>query len=343
MQPVRDRPTAAFPDSKKRREESKVIVEYALFEKTLACLKSAEALNNFVVRWPSKHFVSINVPSNWFYSTCFKAPARSSNHSFVYFYNGDKVKESEIILAVRANPTTKTGEILHLKKTDAMGGTEALKLAITILAKLKAERKYLNDASYFEFEGGARLLMRVFVPMVSPDGKSWYGKYDFYPLLCRNLEGARNMDAETEEERKAPIYNQDPNFYREAINFMRAMPVAVLINEVITQPKDKEELMSIAEAYPVATVHQLAKAIFDSDKGLFVKFYNIALTLPQAGEAGTLNRVRYYLALDCLYSTKIFEHGGQVSPFAIPDFDEMTSKLPGKIVSYNTFITKASQ
>lgn len=245
MEPVRDRPTAILPDSK-RIKSGGALIEYSLFQKTLENLKSVDALDNLVVKWTSNKFVTVNVPINFYYSTCFKTPRNTGSDKFVYFYDGNFIDEKKIILAVRAHIHSKTGEILHLKKSDAMRGTDALELGITVLKKLKIQRIFLHDASSFEFAPGISFLMRVYVPIISADGRSWYGKYKLYPLLCRNLEGSRNLEAETEEERKAPIYNQDPNFHKEAVHFIRNLPVSVLIDEVISQPNEKEEIRLIA-------------------------------------------------------------------------------------------------
>ena len=342
MEPVRERPIAVAPDSKKARMGG-AIIEYPLFQKVFENLKTIDGLDNLVVNWVSRKLVAIHLHRSSYYSTCFKKPNKPTNDKYIYFYDGGTIDIKKIILGIRAHIHSKSGEILTIKKSDAMRGTEVLELGIALLKKLKIQRTYLHDASSFQFAEGISFFMRVYVPLISPDGKSWYGKHKFFPLLCRNMEGAPNLDAETEEERKAPIYNQDPNFYNEAVNYLREFSVSVLIDEVITDSKEKEEIRIIAVQHSATTVHQLALSAFnESDKAHFIRFNQIALSLPPIGEGGSINKVKYNIALDCLYSTKIFVLGETESKIAVPDFDEMTKTLPGQVVSYNDFILDSS-
>ncbi|MFN4174626.1 MAG: hypothetical protein ACK4HV_05945, partial [Parachlamydiaceae bacterium] len=311
-------------------------IDYALFQKTVDNLKTIEALDNLIVKWPNEKDVAIHVPVNLYYSTCFKTPKNTGSDKFVYFYDGKALDEKKIILAMRVHMHSKSGEILHLKKSEAMSGKEALELGLSILKKLKIRRIFLHDASYFEFKPGVSFLMRVYVPIISDDGRSFYGKREFYPLLCRNLEGARNYDAETEAERKTPIYNQDPVFHKEAVHFIRNMQVSVFINEVITDTGEKEAFKKLCLNKTALTLHQLAVALFnEEDRSNFIKFNQIALKRPNLEASKSLNEHRFKVALETLYSTKILVQGDPLALAALPDFYEITDlpKSSGTTVS----------
>lgn len=334
MQPVRERPNITAPEPKKKRGEFKVIVEFNLFQKTVEQIKKVEDLDNLVVRWPSNKLVAIRTPANFYYSTCFSHT--KGTHNFVYFYDGDTIDEKKVLLAVRSHPAGKSGEIIHLKKSEAMSGTESLLLGIKLLKALKIKRIFTNDASYFKF-AGVNLLMRVYLPITSQDGKSFYGKHKFVPMACSNLVGAANLEAETAEERKAPIYNQDPNFYYESIRHIRNTSLSTFVHEILTVQAEKEKVLEMATKYVSATIHTLAKSVLESkNEEEFVRFYEIALSPAKPGSRASQVQVKYHIALDCLYSTRIFELEAAVPAVAVPDFNEITDALPKKIVSYDS-------
>src|SRR5690606_26512817 len=170
------------------------------------------------------------------------------------------------------------GELCHIQKGEKISGNQVKSICFSILNALKIEMIYLNDDSKMTFAlppngpFGAQKTVRMaeYLPIVTADGDSWYGKEGFSPLYCN---GVVAHDGKTE-------ITQDPAQYYRSLEFLRGTSLewfSTLLsteeNDIVQRLVEKYLAPEWASAVPHLklsskelikgkTVHQLGSAIY---------------------------------------------------------------------------------
>ena len=146
------------------------------------------------------------------------------------------------ILHLRIDKTGKEGEIVYLKRSKRypkITGTYVKTLANRLLDFIKPEKVVLNDDAKVKVPRSNRkrkrietIHLRTFLPIVSPDGESWYGRNGFSPMCCRGKKSLKNMT----------VY-QDPNYYYAAVKKVKNTKIGELYENIFEDdPSRKRNL-----------------------------------------------------------------------------------------------------
>lgn len=152
----------------------------------------------------------------------------SDTSSFIHIKLFDEGEREEPLVHIRLNPDGTKGELVYIKKAKHMSGTQISDLTFFILNYLKADFIYLNDDSHYPIRrcsASAVLEMpiRMYLPIISSDGETWYGKRGFSPLHCKDLQTSDPSVVKT----------QDPTQYYLAVRILRNISLATLYRDVL--------------------------------------------------------------------------------------------------------------
>ena len=225
------------------------------------------------------------------------------------------------------NKSGDRGELIHIQRGDTTSGSEIKQIALHLFTALKIQRVVLYDAATLTLTTAfdpETLQMSLYLPIVSPDKKTWYERDGFTPLACKNLP----------MQELGVVANQDPLIYRSAIDKIRKFDLVTLAQLYWQSPKlaqNKAALCALVLAYlpkkeaPAAfsnlpqvkrhvkgkTVAELGQRIFSAMRESktsddFVLFYRYIL--PTFTYTKAKDKLQDYLALgETLRSVRIWE------------------------------------
>jgi hypothetical protein len=170
-----------------------------------------------------------------------------SNSSFYFLKIFDESTDETPLLSLRFNPSGTVGEIVYIQKGTQFSGSQIKEISMQILQFLKIDRVYLNDDAKFtvsypsdeENKGHTITIpMRTYLPVVTDEGETWYGKSGFSPFDCHELRSF---------ERGVKVSQNRESYYRSVMT-VREISLAVLYREVLSQPS-KFTLISLCARY----------------------------------------------------------------------------------------------
>lgn len=220
------------------------------------------------------------------------------------------------LAAIRFNPEGTKGELVYIQKGKHLTGTQMSDLTFMILNFLKVDFVYLNDDAHFPVQVPGttttlELPIRMYLPIMSSQGETWYGKRKFSPLSCHQLQTSD----------KSVIKTQDPTQYYEAVKNVRDISLAILYREVLN-PEAQKELITLCQRYlpslnmtninqnirrlASVTLHQLGNALYNSMRTAqgqidFITFTQKIIAMNPD------NPHPFYRSLDVIYDTCIWK------------------------------------
>lgn len=179
-------------------------------------------------------------------------------YDYIKLFEGEDVSK-EPLLQIRIDKSGKLGEILFIRGTESIKGTDIKKLSMALIEFLQIECVILQDTAKLEKKGEA-LLLKKFLPIVSEDAKTWYEREGFRPLSCEAFKVVGQ-----ESDKLGRNVSQNPQTYSSAIAKIRKTRLEKLLSFFAPETKQKKCLISLTKKYSLnfnSSLHDLGKAIY---------------------------------------------------------------------------------
>jgi len=199
-------------------------------------------------------------------SQCFQEseqnyPAKTKTNQSYYYINACHAESvNDYYFQIRIDKQLKIAEIIHIERAPNFSGNEVKALCISILDYLSPQKIFLNDDAKIPAQlNTEEIALRVSLPIVSDNKKTWYPK--FKPMTFQSIKLLNG---------KLSI-NQNEHIYQKAVSVIRN----TLLSDLI-EPNEKESKLVVWMHryfipfnpcdYNTYTVHLLGKAIFSAMK-----------------------------------------------------------------------------
>lgn len=167
----------------------------------------------------------------------------NETQSFLHIKVFDEDEYETPLIQLRVNPQGNTAEIVYVQKGSFLSGTQMKELALSMLNALKPDLVYLNDDAKFTFDvpnsmETLTVPIRSYLPIISPQGETWYGKDGFSPLQCNNLQTSDPHIKKT----------QDPTEYYRSVALVRNTSLKDLYQYILPE-ESKNTLLDLCARY----------------------------------------------------------------------------------------------
>ena len=267
----------------------------------------------------SEFNLEINVSFGAFKSNALtkEASGEADTSFFLHIKIFDEDARETPLVQLRVNPQGNIAELVYLQKGLWMSGNQLKELSLLMLKALKPDHIYLNDDANISLNvpGSMESLtvpIRSYLPLMSPEGETWYGKDGFSPLYCQELQTSDKKVKKT----------QDPTIYYNAVAQVRNTSLKDLYQKILPKKSTSVMLDLCARYLPdikldniqqntrrlaLVKLYDLGYEIYKSmrtEQGQkdFVLFYNnIIARNPDCSN-------NFYQALEVIYLTNLWKY-----------------------------------
>jgi hypothetical protein len=185
----------------------------------------------------------------------------TENSKYHYIKASVEDDDKTFYFQIRIEPSFLSSEILHIQQAESLSGTEVKKLCLTLLNYIKPSYAYLHDDAKKIHEDKSSMALRMFLPVVSDEPKTWYSSDGF---TLAEFEELINED-------KTPKTPQNLHLYKAAVHLIRNIPIKDLVRSAGNSKYYSKRLIETwinryvnndLKSYDNCTVHELGKAMF---------------------------------------------------------------------------------
>jgi hypothetical protein len=233
-----------------------------------------------------------------------RQPADPLFYNYIKLFEGEEVSQAPL-LQIRSDAEGKLGEILFIKGSESIKGSEVKKLAMALINFLHIEIVILHDTAKLEVDG-KEIFLKKFLPIVSEDGCTWYERDGFkvFPIKAKVVE---KQDCD-----EGRAVNQSPQSYAAAIALLRTFSVIMLQSFFDSSDERRTTLgrlikTYLPEEYRQSTLHDLGKAIYLSKNLQDLETFTTCFLTPwNKNERQPSEEVKFIDALEILDSHLLF-------------------------------------
>lgn len=181
-------------------------------------------------------------------------PGQTPHQKYTYI-NLTYEDEDKLYFQIRLDAALNYAEILHIEKCHQISGSHIKNLCMSVLRHLNPYYIYLSDDAEYETKSGVKLPLRVLLPIVAPEPKTWYSPDGFGVYECDGLISYSDPTLN---------FKQSIEEYQLAVESVRTQSLnALTSNTKVDRWKRRYLNQNIDEEI---SVHRLAQPMFQSSR-----------------------------------------------------------------------------
>lgn len=204
-----------------------------------------------------KCWLNLMIVQDVYTSQCFAEKELNFDiNNFSYFYINASIEndEEKLCFQIRLDPWISTSEILHVEKIQELSGNQVKSICLSILNYLNPTYVYLNDDSKITLSSNKTIELRVLLPIVNNEPKTWYTSDGFTLLPFSQLESPSATILE----------NQNHEDYIQAVDKIRNTPLSSVTHAKLPLWKRRYLNAYYGTSF---TLSDLGKAMYKKSRG----------------------------------------------------------------------------